>query len=413
MSFPPFPHPAYLVFVALLGACVGSFLNVVVWRLPREESLVSPPSHCPNCNNVLPWYDNIPVFGWIKLGGKCRFCKTAISPRYPIVEAATAGMFVFYYVMFYVVGVDTCPPAGRALFPGARPVHVAPEWPMFALYLFLASALLAASLIDAEWFIIPEEIPWLVAGVGVAFHALFDHPYLAGAVNAVTAANAPSPTAALGAGGAVGLGVSLLLWRYGWMPKSFPDGDPELEVEREENAGEGGAAKSGGGKDADPPPKYTPRQIRLEMRKEMLFILPPMVLAVAWYLLTDHVPGLRGWWLGAVRHHWVSGLLGSVYGGLVGGFVVWVTRILGTIVFGRVAMGLGDVDLMLAVGAVLGAGAATVAFFLAPFFGILVAVYLLLSGSRKEIPFGPYLSLASGCVMLFYCQIVARLIPGV
>jgi leader peptidase (prepilin peptidase)/N-methyltransferase len=97
---------------------------------------------------------------------------------------------------------------------------------------------------------------------------------------------------------------------------------------------------------------------------------------------------------------------------LVGGFVVWITRILGTLAFGREAMGLGDVHLMGAVGAVLGAGAAVVAFFLAPFFGIVLAIYLLATGTKKELPYGPYLSLGTAFVMLFYCPIAAWLAPG-
>jgi leader peptidase (prepilin peptidase)/N-methyltransferase len=109
----------------------------------------------------------------------------------------------------------------------------------------------------------------------------------------------------------------------------------------------------------------------------------------------------------------VSAALGAVFGGLMGGFIVWLTRILGTIGFGRIAMGLGDADLMFAVGAVIGAGGAIVAFFLAPFFGIAVALYMLLTGTRRELPYGPYLSLATAFVLLFYCPIAAWLAPGV
>jgi leader peptidase (prepilin peptidase)/N-methyltransferase len=75
-------------------------------------------------------------------------------------------------------------------------------------------------------------------------------------------------------------------------------------------------------------------------------------------------------------------------------------------------MGLGDVHLMAGVGAVIGFGAATVAFFLAPFFGLLVALYMLATGTRRELPYGPYLSLATAFVMLFYCPIAAYLRPG-
>jgi leader peptidase (prepilin peptidase)/N-methyltransferase len=89
-----------------------------------------------------------------------------------------------------------------------------------------------------------------------------------------------------------------------------------------------------------------------------------------------------------------------------------MTRILGTLLFGRVAMGMGDVDLMMAVGAVLGGGSATAAFFLAPFFGILFSLYLWFLRKKREIPYGPYLSLATAFVMLFYCPIAAYFAPG-
>lgn len=76
-------------FGGLLGACVGSFLNVVIYRLPIGESLVSPPSHCPACGSAIRWYDNVPILGWLVLRGRCRDCGVAISSRYAIVEAIT------------------------------------------------------------------------------------------------------------------------------------------------------------------------------------------------------------------------------------------------------------------------------------------------------------------------------------
>jgi leader peptidase (prepilin peptidase) / N-methyltransferase len=79
-------------FVALFGALVGSFLNVVVYRLPRGESLVTPGSHCPSCGAPVKPFDNVPVLGWLWLRGRCRACRARISPRYPLVEAATAAL---------------------------------------------------------------------------------------------------------------------------------------------------------------------------------------------------------------------------------------------------------------------------------------------------------------------------------
>jgi leader peptidase (prepilin peptidase) / N-methyltransferase len=81
-----------VIFAALAGAVVGSFLNVVVYRLPRHESLVTPGSHCPSCSALVKPYDNVPVMAWIWLRGRCRSCRAAISVRYPLVEAATAAL---------------------------------------------------------------------------------------------------------------------------------------------------------------------------------------------------------------------------------------------------------------------------------------------------------------------------------
>ena len=69
-----------------LGACIASFLNVVIWRVPRGESIVSPPSHCPKCNAPIKWWQNIPILSWLALRGKCANCRAAISPRYIGVE---------------------------------------------------------------------------------------------------------------------------------------------------------------------------------------------------------------------------------------------------------------------------------------------------------------------------------------
>jgi leader peptidase (prepilin peptidase)/N-methyltransferase len=81
-------------FAGVLGAIVGSFLNVVAYRLPRHESLIAPPSHCPGCGAQLKAYDNVPILSWLLLRGRCRACRQPISPRYPLVEALTAALCV-------------------------------------------------------------------------------------------------------------------------------------------------------------------------------------------------------------------------------------------------------------------------------------------------------------------------------
>lgn len=76
------------------GACVASFLNVVIWRVPRGESIVSPPSHCPSCGAKIKWYRNVPILSWLALRGKCADCKAPISPRYILVEALGGSLFL-------------------------------------------------------------------------------------------------------------------------------------------------------------------------------------------------------------------------------------------------------------------------------------------------------------------------------
>lgn len=89
------------VLAGLLGLCVGSFLNVVIYRLPREMSISFPGSHCTSCSYKLKWYDNIPVISWLMLGGKCRKCKTSISIRYTVVEIANTLFWLLSVAIFW------------------------------------------------------------------------------------------------------------------------------------------------------------------------------------------------------------------------------------------------------------------------------------------------------------------------
>jgi leader peptidase (prepilin peptidase)/N-methyltransferase len=82
-----------IIMAALFGVTIGSFLNVVLWRVPRRESIVSPPSHCPVCGTPLAARDLVPVVSWVALRGRCRTCNTAISVRYPLVEFGCGALF--------------------------------------------------------------------------------------------------------------------------------------------------------------------------------------------------------------------------------------------------------------------------------------------------------------------------------
>src|SRR5690606_18571076 len=93
----------WLVFAFAFGACAGSLINVLVYRMPRGISVITPPSACPKCNTRLRWRDNIPVFGWIVLRGKCRYCQAKISPEYPIVEAIVGFMFAAALAICFLI----------------------------------------------------------------------------------------------------------------------------------------------------------------------------------------------------------------------------------------------------------------------------------------------------------------------
>lgn len=139
---------------AILGACIGSFLNVVAWRLPRQESLVLPPSHCPRCGTQLQWFENVPVVGWLLLRGHCRHCGALISPRYPLVELLSAGLWVAVTMA-----------APTAMGPGAAPLAlILAGW-------VLVSWLLPLVLIDLDHLWLPEPLCRFGLVLGLLFTA--------------------------------------------------------------------------------------------------------------------------------------------------------------------------------------------------------------------------------------------------
>jgi leader peptidase (prepilin peptidase) / N-methyltransferase len=144
-----------LAIVSFLGLAIGSFLNVVIHRMPRQESIISPGSRCPNCGTALRWFDNVPVLSYAMLGGRCRGCGTGISIRYPIVELITAGVFIWHYLVF--------------------------GWtPLLAVRLLFAASLVALFAIDLEHHLLPDRIT--LPGIGIGLVAsLFLPPGIAGA----------------------------------------------------------------------------------------------------------------------------------------------------------------------------------------------------------------------------------------
>ncbi len=263
-----------MIWLFVFGACIGSFLNVCIHRLPRDLSLAAPGSQCPECRSPIRWYDNIPLVSYALLGGRCRYCQGGISARYAGVEALTGLLFVWLYYWFCL----------RL----HRPVGV------FVVYAALTAALIAATFIDFDFHIIPNEITF--SGIALAPAASFLAPEIHGA-------------------------------------------------------------------------------------------------------------GLSRW--AAVGH--------SLVGVLVGGGVVLAVALIGQVIFRKEAMGLGDVKLMAFVGGVTGWQVAVIAFFVAPFFGLLMGIPNWIRKGRHVIPYGPFLSLATLIVLCWkphFLHFVAARVRG-
>jgi leader peptidase (prepilin peptidase)/N-methyltransferase len=136
----------------LVGSAVGSFLNVVVYRLPAGMSIVSPGSHCPACKHPIRWHDNLPILSWLVLRGRCRDCAARISPRYPAVEAATGGLFLLLAEVELLTGGANLPArplavAGGTIAPGLTLGQAAG---VYAYHLLLLCTLLAAALVEHD-----------------------------------------------------------------------------------------------------------------------------------------------------------------------------------------------------------------------------------------------------------------------
>jgi leader peptidase (prepilin peptidase) / N-methyltransferase len=186
------PLPVVVALSAALGALIGSFLNVVIHRVPREESIVFPNSRCPSCGAAIRPYDNIPLASWFVLRGRCRSCRAAISARYPAVEGLTAALFALV-----------------ALRGGLGPA--------LPFDLVFVAALVALVFIDAEHMLLPDVITLPLFGLALVARAIV--PNLAGLAFLSGGALAGWPDWAVSlAGAALGaLAGGGTLWLLGWL----------------------------------------------------------------------------------------------------------------------------------------------------------------------------------------------------
>ena len=268
------------VFIFILGACIGSFLNVVIYRVPNELSLMTS-SACPNCKKGIKFYHNIPIFGWLILGGKCSNCKEPIAWRYPAVELLTAIVFVLTY---WQIGLTVMLPVALA---------------------FVAT-MIALLFIDFEHMILPNVI-------------------------------------------------------------TYP-----------------------------------------------LFVLALIVRIVFPIVFVGHTFSDMAFWpinqLGSYPA-WVVSLAGASFGALMGGGSLWLVGAIWKALRGVDAMGLGDVKMMLGVGALLGWRLTVLTIFLGAFAGALIGIVLVLKEKDRnlqtQLPFGIFLGIGSIVAILFGDRLIA------
>ncbi len=337
-----------------VGAVFGSLLNVCIYRLPREERfwralrfLVYPPSHCPRCQERIKPYDNLPVVGWLILGGRCRNCRGSISVRYPLIEFMTATLFAALYwfevpqflwtvasdsSVYHILGpTGLVGPRGISGAGGAAgEVWLSPIALLqcrYAVHLVLIVALIAATFIDIDLRIIPDTVTLPAMAVGILANTILGNVYL------------------------------VPLWYQ----------TPAMST----------AARMYG---ALIQPFFAVGEIPSWLVNWMNFVGVP-----AW--MTAHP-------------HW-HGLCLSLAGIIVGGGSVWAVRIVGHWALKREAMGFGDVILMAMIGSFIGWQATLIVFVLALLSAIVVVLPLWIVWRNHELPFGPYLSVGTLLLLMF------------
>lgn len=446
-------------FAAILGAVVGSFLNVVIYRLPRGLSVSEPRrSFCPLCGHGIAAGDNIPVLSWLALGGRCRNCRAPISIVYPVIELLTALAFVMVWDALFV---------GHVLRPIWNPAY---DWPAAIGFLTLAAGLLASSVTDVEEYLIDVRVTYFVAFVGVVCRAVW------GATSPVAIGASFPPAATLvGAAMLAGFGLSVVFERF-----RIEGGASPLSADGEPPAAQADAAVSGATESLPAPaPARWPvllllvfvlgcavaamtdwgwppslvllptheraaagffvlmvvlllaamvqrpadaametaideerPQARRVVMRELASMLPSIVLGGA-------ALGLM-WWTGRLGMTWVSGM-GSRWTGVLaaGGSAIagmmfsaafgWFVRIFFTLAFGKEAFGVGDIHIMAAIGAVGGLGLTVIAFFLGAVLALVGVVVTSLKKRSRTLPFGPWLSLGTVAGLWVYDPMMAYL----
>jgi leader peptidase (prepilin peptidase)/N-methyltransferase len=354
----------------LFGCCVGSFLNVCIHRLPRNLSVVHPPSRCGACGTRIAAYDNVPVLAWLWLRGRCRHCGTPFSIRYPAVELLTGLLAA---LVAWQAFHDA--PSWLALHVG----EVAAAGLRTAALLVVTWYLLASALIDLDHTIIPDELTkpmlWL------------------------------APLLALGAG----VQLDLLPFSVGWLARR------DLFGEWSATPGTfvlyvgliGGAALA---LTLASLPVCAALERRLPERERWPAAdRRGFAVGVLWFAAGAALPWAAALATAASAPVLAAALAQSALGMCAGWWLILLPGLVGTAVLGRNAMGFGDAKFLAPIGAVLGPAGVALAFGVAVLSATIAAVPMTLWGRGASIPFGPSLALGAFAVLVAGDALLAAL----
>ena len=432
--------------VYLLGLCVGSFLNVVVYRLPRGLSISQPVwSFCPSCRSTLRWYDNIPVLSWLMLKARCRYCGKPISPQYPLVEAVTGLIFVLVYYLLYVTH------ARVAVSMADFAVYVHPAWPRDAAlllgWLILVAVLIACSAMDLILYLIDTRVTDVALLGGLVCYALWPaptafHQHVAEPLSAATFVaalisgvmmwranraqsgleemgvqaedrpeDATQPRATMADRAAVVIAILLFVGLAFWILATDVITDAGVPVPFRQYVVPaalvalfvamvltGGQMRAIDDEIHAAIEAEAPEARRTALR-ECLWLMPAALGGLAAYLLVWSVPVIDTFW--SMLVNWepsagltpIGGVAFSLQGAIFAATAGWGIRIFFTLAFGREAFGTGDIYILAAAGAIAGWDIALLGFLLAIPIALLGWLLSLVLKRTGMIPFGPPLAL--------------------
>ncbi|MCS6804969.1 MAG: prepilin peptidase [Acidobacteriota bacterium] len=354
--------------VILIGLAVGSFLNVVIYRVPREMSIVTPRSHCPACHTPIRISDNIPLFSFIRLKGRCRWCGQRISIRYPLVELITAMLF---WVVWRVDGLT---------------------WLLLTDWAFV-SAMIALAMIDLEHRLLPDRITYPGFVLTVGLRGFLSPNQDAAELNLIDRHTALIGSALIALSALVMFAIEWLDYhligrRLEQMERARAAGDATSDAHAA--AGEPASASSAVNEalpaESSPPHGDPVNVITLTLAG---------LLAGVFFLTVINQPEAQT----APR---VEAIIGAWVGATLGAGTIWLLRAVYFVVRNIEGVGFGDIKMMMMVGAYLGWSSTFLTLLLASLLGSLIGVMIMIRQRDRfaGIPYGLFIAIAAVIALL-------------